>query len=64
MRDQPGGPGYGVQIHVVARNRMVTILEGPVCMNSQYYLQVRSELGTEGWVAEGDSEGYFLEPAR
>jgi Tol biopolymer transport system component len=64
MRDQPGGPGYGSQTHVVARNRIVTVLEGPVCMNSQYYLRARSELGTEGWVAEGDSEGYFLEPAR
>jgi hypothetical protein len=37
------------------------VLEGPVCGEAYAWYRVRYR-GTEGWVAEGDSEQYYVEP--
>jgi hypothetical protein len=62
IRDVPGGPGYGSIIGYLNRGRKMVVLEGPLCMNKMYFVRIRSEINTEGWVVEGDEENYYLQP--
>lgn len=38
-----------------------TVEEGPVCKDNYAWWRITTD-GIEGWVAEGDSSGYFVEP--
>ena len=59
MRD-----GAGTAAHVIAQiptGGVFYVLEGPQC--SQNYAWYRVEYqGIDGWIAEGDSTGYYVEP--
>lgn len=45
----------------IPEGEQFTVLDGPVCMNEMVWWHV--EYGdTIGWTAEGDNEGYWLEP--
>lgn len=39
-----------------------TAILGPICADSMWWWEISSPMGYGGWVAEGDSSGYFLEP--
>jgi ribosomal protein L40E len=62
IRDKPGGSGYGSIVGYLNRGREMVVLEGPLCMNKMYFVRIRSEINTEGWVVEGDEENYYLQP--
>jgi hypothetical protein len=38
------------------------VLAGPECSNDFFWWNIRLNNGTVGWSAEGDSDGYYLEP--
>lgn len=39
-----------------------TIIGGPQCNSVYTWWQIRMTDGTTGWVAEGDTDGYYIEP--
>lgn len=45
----------------IPEGEQFTVLDGPVCMNEMAWWQVDYN-GLVGWTAEGDNEGYWLEP--
>lgn len=65
IRDAPGGEQYGRRLNVLAQGQEVTIVEEPVCMTGMYFVKIQSKIIDEvGWVAEGDSKEYYLEPVK
>ena len=40
-----------------------TVEEGPLCNTGYEWYKVRLDDGTAGWIAEGDTEQYWIEPA-
>jgi hypothetical protein len=65
IRDAPGGEQYGQRLNVLAQGQEVTIVEEPVCMTGMYFVKIQSKVIDEvGWVAEGDSTDYYLEPVK
>jgi hypothetical protein len=52
----------GEQIGQLAGSLIFTVLEGPVCANNLAWWRVSDNYGTEGWTAEGNSNGYWLAP--
>jgi hypothetical protein len=65
VRDAPGGEQYGQRLNVLAQGQEVIIVEEPVCMTGMYFVKVQSKIIDEvGWVAEGDTKEYYLEPVR
>lgn len=65
VRDAPGGEQYGQRLNVLAQGQEVAVVEEPVCMAGMYFVKVQSKIINEvGWVAEGDTKEYYLEPVR
>jgi hypothetical protein len=65
VRDAPGGEQYGQRLNVLAQGQEVTVVEEPICMSGMYFVKVQSKIIDEvGWVAEGDSKEYYLEPVK
>jgi hypothetical protein len=62
VRDGPGGPGIANIVGYLNRGRKMKILEGPICMNKYYFVRIHSEINSEGWVAEGDEQNYYIKP--
>lgn len=61
LREQPGGG----QVGLVESGQSVVILDGPSCADGFpfTYWRVRVvESGLDGWMAEGDALGYFIDP--
>lgn len=58
------GPGLtSEQVNYLARDRTIQVLQGPECIDGNWWWQVKNEeLGYEGWMVEGDNENYYLEP--
>lgn len=46
----------------LAEGTQFTVLQGPTCGDGYQFWRVRADDGREGWVAEGDSSNYFIEP--
>jgi hypothetical protein len=42
----------------------LTILDGPSCNGAYTWWRAEAETGERGWVAEGDWESYYVNPAR
>lgn len=62
MRAQAGMDA--AKVHVIASGRLVNILaELPVCADGAYWWHIFvPEKGFEGWVREGDSQDYWIDP--
>ena len=60
VRKEPSKSGEVVG--KLPKGTVITILDGPVCSNEMYWWHIRLSSGVEGYVAEGDSRQYFLEP--
>src|SRR5215467_2054354 len=69
---QSSGPTIPVRVHQTAgtRSRVVgqlsqgnpfQVIGGPQCKDKYSWWQINSQ-GLVGWIAEGDSSGYFVEP--
>lgn len=55
---------YAAPLNYFARDRILLVEDGPVCLDGLYWWKVESEaLDYGGWVAEADDENYFLEPS-
>lgn len=63
--------GAGLRLRSVAGGELLTtmpvgtefrIIGGPQCQGGYTWWNLRLEDGTMGWAAEGDQEGYFMEP--
>ena len=39
------------------------VTDGPICTENLAWWKIATDSGLEGWVAEGDNNGYFIEPA-
>lgn len=52
------------KVHVIASGRLMNILaDAPVCADNAYWWHVYvPEKGFEGWVREGDSSDYWIDP--
>lgn len=46
----------------ISRGEVVTTVDGPVCSDGFIWWQIQLEDGTLGWIAEGSSSQYFVEP--
>ena len=56
------GPGTSFDILVALNPRdEFTVIEGPTCAEGFSWFRVRAA-ATIGWIAEGDSEDYYVEP--
>jgi hypothetical protein len=58
LRDNPVS---GAALSQIPAGGVFTVLDGPTCANSMNWWQVNYN-GTIGWTAEGDANGYWLEP--
>ncbi len=62
LRDNPGRDQSGSNVvGVVSEGTVVTLIQGPVCLDGFVWWRVRLPDETEVWTAEGDTAGYFLE---
>ena len=61
FRTEPGVSSAN-HIRYLDEGTRLTILDGPVCTGGYAWWHVQTEDGTTGWVAEGDSNGYYIEP--
>lgn len=59
LRAEPNTSGQ--QLSLINPAYQFVVLDGPVCAGGYNWWKVEDE-GVEGWVAEGDSSGYFVEP--
>lgn len=56
------GPGTSYEIVAQIRvNQVFLVLEGPRCGEGYTWFLIQYR-GVEGWIAEGSSDGYFVEP--
>lgn len=62
VREEPGLSG--VIREYVAEGAEVVIVNGPECANGYRWWFVRVDNNSEGWVAEGGSDSYYLEPVQ
>ncbi|NDJ86990.1 MAG: hypothetical protein GYB66_14010, partial [Chloroflexi bacterium] len=63
LRDNPGKEQSGSRfVTTMPEGTVITVLEGPVCLDGMVWWQVSVPDGTQGWVAEGDAQQYYLEP--
>jgi uncharacterized protein YraI len=63
-RDLRMRAGPGTTYEIVAQievNQVFLVLDGPQCAEGYTWFLIRYR-GNEGWIAEGSSEGYFVEP--
>lgn len=58
VRAAPGGD----IVTQIAEGTVFNVLAGPECQGGYAWWQIRLENGVEGWSAEGDTNGYFVEP--
>ena len=58
LRESP----TGTVIRNIAEGVSFDIIGGPTCASGYTWWQIRQDDGITGWVAEGDSDGYFIEP--
>ncbi len=58
VRTAPGGD----VVTQIAEGTVFNVLGGPECQGGYAWWQIRMESGVEGWSAEGDGNGYFVEP--
>jgi hypothetical protein len=58
-------PGLAAErLDVLARDRVIIMLEGPRCVDDLWWWRVRNDdLALEGWVVESDETNYFLSPS-
>jgi hypothetical protein len=62
LRDNPGQDQSGSNVvGVIPEGTVVTLLQGPVCLDGFVWWRVRLPSEAEVWTAEGDTGGYFLE---
>lgn len=62
LRDNPGREQSGSNIvGILPEGSVVTLLEGPVCLDGRVWWRVQTIDGREVWMAEGDAQQYFLE---
>lgn len=62
LRDNPGQDQSGSSVvGVIPEGTVVTLLQGPVCLDGFVWWRVRLPSEAEVWTAEGDTAGYFLE---
>ena len=59
IRRDPAGSRYSAMDEGVEFN----IVGGPACADGYTWWEVQTDDGTRGWSAEGDADGYFMEPA-
>lgn len=63
LRDNPGKEQSGSQIiRALPEGTVLTVLNGPICVDAAIWWNVELPTGDDGWVAEGDVAVYFLEP--
>lgn len=60
LRQQPRKSGE--YIRSIPEGTLMDVIDGPECADSFLWWKIRLTDGTEGWVAEGESDNYFLEP--
>ena len=60
MRETPSLAGN--LILNISRGEVVTTVDGPVCADEFIWWQIQLQDGTLGWIAEGSSTQYFVEP--
>jgi hypothetical protein len=61
MNLRPSASRSGDALAKVPLGRVFWVLDGPVCNDGYQWWQVRHG-GDVGWLAEGDSETYYIEP--
>src|SRR5690606_11475997 len=59
MRREPG-TGSNVVVQIPIRG-VFYVLDGPVCADDYTWYRIRYQ-AAEGWIAEGDSTSYYVEP--
>ncbi|MBZ0314888.1 MAG: SH3 domain-containing protein [Anaerolineae bacterium] len=57
IRQSPAGERVGQ----LPEGTTFTVLQGPTCADGYFWYQVQAD-AQNGWAAEGDAEGYFIEP--
>ena len=63
FRDNPGKERSGSQvIRALPEGEILTLLNGPVCLEANIWWEVDLTTGERGWVSEGDVSNYFIEP--
>lgn len=56
------GPGISYEaVGLLAEGAIFLVLDGPACSGDFTWFRVQAR-GVEGWLAEGDSEQYYVEP--
>ncbi len=54
----------GIDLYLLYSDEIVTVTEGPLCYpingDNQSWWRVENPRGVEGWIAEGDADGYWL----
>lgn len=61
LRDNPGKEQSGSQlIGNLPEGTVITVLEGPVCLDGMVWWRASLVDGSEAWIAEGDTQQYFL----
>lgn len=56
-------PSLGGEVLLnISRGEVVTTVDGPVCADGYIWWQIRPDDGPSGWIAEGSSSQYFVEP--
>src|SRR5258708_4607154 len=61
VRSQPGQKGK--VIAELVDGTPFTVISKSACADGMVWWQIKTDDGISGWVAEGDSGGYFVEPA-
>ena len=62
LRDNPGQDQSGSSVvGVIPEGTVVTLLQGPICLDGFVWWRVRLPSEAEVWTAEGDTASYFLE---
>ncbi len=59
LRDTPGLDG--AQVALMAEGTPFDVIGGPWCADGYRWWQLQLADGTQGWSAEADTSGYFLE---
>ncbi len=63
VRDGPGKDQSGSRvISALPEGAIVTISQGPICLDGMVWWSVEMPNGGSGWTAEGDVSQYYLEP--
>lgn len=61
LRDNPGKEQSGSQlIGTIPEGTIITILEGPICLDGMVWWKASLVDGSEAWIAEGDTQQYYL----